>query len=97
MPETPQELLDKLPDSMIDEANAVAESMGVEDTAPEEGPEGFANTLSHRCLGEGVTDQELQHAPEWDRPLLEMYRGVTDPESDPNRALTGGRRRAQRR
>ena len=43
--------------------------------------------LSKRCLGEGVTDQELQHAPEWDRPLLEMYRGVTDPESDPNRAL----------
>ena len=87
MPETPQELLDKLPDSMIDEANAVAESMGVEDTAPEEGPEEFANTLSHRCLGEGVTDQELAHAPEWDRPLLEMYRGVTDPDSDPNRAL----------
>ena len=41
----------------------------------------------NRCLGEGVTDQELQHAPEWDRPLLEMYRGVTDPNSDPDRAL----------
>ena len=40
-----------------------------------------------RCLGEGVTDQELQHAPEWDRPLLEMHRGVTDPNSDPDRAL----------
>ena len=40
-----------------------------------------------RRLGEGVTDQELQHAPEWDRPLLEMYRGVTDPNSDPDRAL----------
>ena len=40
-----------------------------------------------RCLGEGVTDQELQHAPEWDRPLLEMHRGITDPNSDPNRAL----------
>jgi len=46
-----------------------------------------AAALSHRCLGEGVTDQELAHAPEWDRPLLEMYRGVTDPNSDPNRAL----------
>ena len=41
----------------------------------------------NRALGEGVTDQELQHAPEWDRPLLEMYRGVTDPNSDPDRAL----------
>jgi hypothetical protein len=42
---------------------------------------------SHRCLGEGVTDAELQHAPEWDRPLLEMYRGVTNPDSDPSRTL----------
>ena len=40
-----------------------------------------------RCLGEGVTDQELAHAPEWDQPLLEMHRGVTNPDSDPNRAL----------
>ena len=40
-----------------------------------------------RCLGEGVTDQELAHAPEWDRPLLEMHRGITNPDSDPNRAL----------
>lgn len=39
-----------------------------------------------RCLA-GVTDRDLQHAPEWDRPLLEMYQGVTDPESDPDRAL----------
>jgi hypothetical protein len=39
-----------------------------------------------RCLG-GVTDRDLQHAPEWDAPLLEMYRGVTDPESDPSRTL----------
>ena len=43
--------------------------------------------LSHHCLGEGVTDQELAHAPEWDRPLLEMHRGITNPDSDPNRAL----------
>jgi len=42
---------------------------------------------SHRCLGEGVTDAELQHAPEWDQPLLEMYRGVTNPDSDPSRTL----------
>jgi hypothetical protein len=40
-----------------------------------------------RCLGEGVTDEQLSHAPEWDRPLLEMFRGVSDPNSDPNRAL----------
>ena len=46
-----------------------------------------AGDTDFRCLGEGVTDQELAHAPEWDRPLLEMYRGVTDPDSDPNRAL----------
>ena len=42
--------------------------------------------LSDRHLS-GVQDRDLGHAPEWDRPLLEMYRGVTDPESDPNRAL----------
>ena len=42
---------------------------------------------ANKSLGEGVTDQELAHAPEWDRPLLEMYRGVTDPNSDPDRAL----------
>jgi hypothetical protein len=41
---------------------------------------------SHRCLG-GVTDSELQHAPEWDEPLLEMYQGVTDPDSATDRAL----------
>jgi hypothetical protein len=40
----------------------------------------------HRCMG-GVTDDELAHAPEWDRPLLEMYRGVTDPDTDPSRTL----------
>lgn len=40
-----------------------------------------------RCLGEGVTDEELAHAPEWDRPLLEMYQGVTNPESDTSRTL----------
>ena len=49
--------------------------------------DGSGGYFTHRCLGEGVTDQELQHAPEWDRPLLEMYRGVTDPNSDPDRAL----------
>jgi len=40
-----------------------------------------------RCLGEGVTDEQLSHAPEWDRPLLEMFRGVSDPDADPNRTL----------
>lgn len=49
--------------------------------------EGRDTGNSHRCLGEGVTDQELAHAPEWDQPLLEMYRGVTNPDSDPSRTL----------
>ena len=40
-----------------------------------------------RCLGEGVTDAELTHAPEWDQPLLEMHRKVTDPNSATDRAL----------
>jgi len=40
-----------------------------------------------RCMGEGVTDEELAHAPEWDQPMLEMYQGVTNPDSDPSRAL----------
>jgi len=62
----------------FDEArqNAALSSLGGTDTGN-----------SHRCLGEGVTDQELQHAPEWDQPLLEMYRGVTNPDSDPSRTL----------
>jgi hypothetical protein len=42
--------------------------------------------FSDRALG-GVTDRDLQHAPEWDAPLLQMYRGVTDPNSDPSRTL----------
>jgi len=46
----------------------------------------FGNALAeHRCLGEGVTDDDIANAPEWDRPLLEMYQGVTNPESDPSR------------
>jgi len=40
-----------------------------------------------RCLGEGVTDDDLAHAPEWDRPLLEMFRGVSDPDADMGRTL----------
>jgi hypothetical protein len=40
----------------------------------------------HRCMG-GVSDDELAHAPEWDRPLLEMYQGVTNPDTDPSRTL----------
>ena len=71
---------DDLPSVFADSAAATAESAGVDLDSPNV-------TLSHRCLGEGVTDQELAHAPEWDRPLLEMYRGVTDPTSDSDRAL----------
>ena len=67
-----------LRDAFTAEIQSVAESTGADISSLE---------LSHRCLGEGVTDQELQHAPEWDRPLLEMHRGVTDPTSDPDRAL----------
>jgi len=40
----------------------------------------------HRCLG-GVTDDDLAGAPDFDRPLLEMYRGVTDPEAATDRTL----------
>ena len=69
------EIPENLRDAFVAEIESVADSVGVD------------IQMSHRCLGEGVTDQELAHAPEWDRPLLEMYRGVTDPESDPNRAL----------
>jgi len=28
----------------------------------------------------GVTDRDLEHAPDWDRPLMEMYQGVTTAE-----------------
>jgi hypothetical protein len=41
----------------------------------------------HRCLGEGITDTDLQHAPEWDRPLLEMHRKVSDTETPTDRNL----------
>ena len=71
---------DDLPSAFADAAAATAESAGVNLDSPNV-------TLSHRCLGEGVTDQELAHAPEWDRPLLEMHRGITNPDSDANRAL----------
>lgn len=50
------------------------------------GAEG-SGPFDHRALGEGVTDAELGHAPDWDRPLLEMYRGVSDPDTDPSRTL----------
>ncbi|UBF23308.1 portal protein [Halorubrum tailed virus 29] len=52
-----------------------------------EGVELSQGDTDFRCLGEGVTDEQLSHAPEWDRPLLEMFRGVSDPNADPNRAL----------
>lgn len=72
MSETP-EIPDDLRDGFVAEIEAVAESAGVE--------------VQARTLGEGVTDKELTHAPEWDRPLLEMYRGVTDPDAPADRAL----------
>ena len=74
-----------LPDELINAAQSRREeTVGDLDVGdPREG----AELSDHRCLGEGVTDQELQHAPEWDRPLLEMHRGITNPDSDPNRAL----------
>ena len=71
-----------LPEPLAEEAEIMEEEFfgDLEDDAE-------SSTLVHRCLGEGVTDQELAHAPEWDRPLLEMHRGITNPDSDPNRAL----------
>jgi len=47
---------------------------------------GDSGNLDKRCLG-GVSDRDLQHAPEWDRPLMEMHRGVTDPDAAQDRAL----------
>jgi hypothetical protein len=47
---------------------------------------GGETDFSHRCLG-GVTDRDLDHAPEWDRPLLEMYQGVSDPQAATDRTL----------
>jgi hypothetical protein len=41
----------------------------------------------NRCLGEGITDADLANAPEWDRPLLEMHRKVSDPDSPTDRNL----------
>jgi len=70
------EIPDDVREEFAAEIQAVAESAGVEIKA----------SSSERCLG-GVTDRDLEHAPEWDRPLLEMYRGVTDPAADTDRAL----------
>ena len=80
-------LSDNLRDAFADEARQVAESAGVEIDEELDDKENAEGDTDFRCLGEGVTDQELAHAPEWDCPLLEMYQGVTDPDSDPNRAL----------
>jgi hypothetical protein len=40
-----------------------------------------------RCLAEGITDAELDAAPEWDRPLLEMHQQVSDPTTPTDKAL----------
>lgn len=44
-------------------------------------------STGNRRLGEGITDDDLSAAPEWDRPLLEMHRTVSDPETPTDRAL----------
>jgi len=67
-----------------DEGVAWAEAKGEEfDTARENS----AGETGFRTCGKGVTDDDIANAPEWDRPLLEMYQGVTNPESDPSRTL----------
>ncbi|QAS68846.1 portal protein [Haloferax tailed virus 1] len=76
---------DEVADSYRSPADMEKDEAGVQDE-----PFGgmFAGRdMGNRCLGEGITDDELQHAPEWDRPLLEMYQGVTNPESDTSRTL----------
>lgn len=72
----------QIPDELRDEFKA--EIRGVSESA---GVELGMNLSAEKCLGEGITDDELAHAPEWDRPMLEMLQGVSDPESDPSRAL----------
>jgi hypothetical protein len=47
---------------------------------------GGSGNPSRRCLG-GVSDRDLQHAPEWDKPLMEMLQGVTDPDAAQDHAL----------
>jgi hypothetical protein len=63
-------------DDKMDELEEARENAAVGDT-----------DFRHRCLGEGVTDTDLQHAPEWDRPLLEMHRKVSAPDSPTDRNL----------
>jgi len=70
-----------------DEGIAWAERKSDEIDDARENAAGDSHPFDHRCLGEGVTDAQLAHAPEWDRPLLEMYQGVSDPDTDPSRTL----------
>lgn len=83
---------DEVAESYRSPAKMEADDAGVSDepfggmfNSDEEGDTPFEN--NHRCLGEGLTDEQLAHAPEWDRPLLEMHRGVSNPNSDPSRTL----------
>jgi len=55
--------------------------------------ENSAGETGFRTCGTGVTDDDIANAPEWDRPLLEMYQGVTNPESDPSRPTRSRNRR----
>ena len=68
---------------LSDEQNEWLRNVDAEESYGETGLE----LSDFRCLGEGVTDEQVAHAPEWDRPLLEMFRGVSDPDADPNRTL----------
>ena len=77
MAETPQELLEKLPDELNDEANAVSESMGIEDTEPETGPEDVEASED-----DGLTLVD-DSTPDFDRHYLRLFEtGVGSKEND---------------
>ncbi len=42
-----------------------------------------------RSLSEGITDDQIAQSPEWDQPLLEAHKKITDYGGDPNRELVG--------
>jgi hypothetical protein len=53
----------------------------------EEARQASEGDTDFRCLADGITDAQLDAAPAWDRPLLEMYQSVSDPDAPTDRAL----------
>ena len=83
-------------ESVLEDFPGVHYQIESESVGPMDKPDGWSSENSehalsgrdtgNRCLG-GVTDETLAHAPEWDRALLEMHQGITDPDGPTDRAL----------